>query len=136
MYNRSRSYSSSSRSSQNMRLWAIFGISALAVGCILIAKHENGADRARKPEVIERILEASYERCNLTNDFNDASYEHRFRRTLGEAYTVDLEAIERAGIQICLDERLNDQHVAFLDSRVTGITILRMMVSPLCQNRG
>lgn len=120
MFNNRRSYYSSS-SSDSLPLWAIGGLAAVCVGIAVAANYESSEDRARKPEVIERILEASYERCSLTNDFNGASYAYRFEQTLNEAYTSDLEKIEDAGIQICLDERLDEQIVGFFDHRVSGI---------------
>jgi hypothetical protein len=97
------------------------GLAAVVVGIAVAVNYESAEDKARKPEVISRMLEASYDHCSLTNDFNGASYEMRYRKTFGKAYTADLEAIEDAGIQLCLDERLPDQSVKFTDYRVTGI---------------
>lgn len=120
MFNNRRSYYSSG-SSDSLPLWMYGGLAAVVVGIAVAANYESAEDKARKPEVISRMLEASYNRCSLTNDFNGASYESRFRQTFNKAYTADLEAIENAGVQLCLDERLRQQSVKFTDYRVTGI---------------
>lgn len=120
MFNNRRSYYSSG--SSNLGSVLLYGgVAAVCVGIAIAANYESAADKERKPEVIARILDASYDRCSLTNDFNGASYAYRFEHTLNNAYTADLEKIEEAGIQICLDERLDDQSVSFFDHRVSGI---------------
>jgi hypothetical protein len=103
----SRRYGSSG---SNVPAWVVFGGVAAAVGIVFAAHYENPADAARKPAVIETMLEQSREVCSLTQDYNGASYADRYRATLNEAFTADLETIHDAGITICLDERLQEQH--------------------------
>ncbi|QQG36962.1 MAG: hypothetical protein HYS17_04105 [Micavibrio aeruginosavorus] len=110
-------------------LTAVFLASALS-GC-----GESDFDKARKPELIERAVATSLERCDTQDKKpQEIPYEARLRLALEKADSVALDKLEENGIAVCLDQRLPHVKTDFFDTRIRGIFYAEAKIVSLWDN--
>ena len=70
---------------------------------------ESTEDIARKPALVDEIVETSLGRCDLQKEFTQtATYETRLEEVLMKAYAESLDFILENNVTVCLDQRLED----------------------------
>ncbi len=94
-------------------LLPLFLAAAALTGC------ESAADQERKPAVAAAMLDQSLARCDLQGDSNQ-NYAQRLREILNDSRTSHLETLQREGVVVCLDRRLNNQRTGIFDAEAEG----------------
>jgi len=84
---------------------------------------ESQADKDRKPEVVEKIMDDMVERCEKNNaqDIDTAYSNEELRDALMLTDTKDLELFQKKGITIFADSRFMEQDCGFFSTRIEGI---------------
>lgn len=97
-------------------------IFALATLGLVLAGCESSADKARKPEVADAMVEQSVAACE-TGPVNGSpeQYAQRLRNILMDTRTADMDLLRQNNITVCLDQRLANQNNGWLDRRMEGV---------------
>lgn len=99
-------------------LGMVFAAAAVVAG-FFIFNMESDADIARKPDVVQRIVDKSTQDCDLQAAFgNAAGYSQRLKQILMNTRTKALDTYADNDISVCLDQRLSHLQKGFFDSTV------------------
>jgi hypothetical protein len=96
--------------------WKKLLLVPLAASFMLAGCMESKEEIARKPDVVAQMVENSASICEKGPvNGTDAQYKERLTEVLSRARTVQLEALQKNGITVCLDQRLDHQKSGFWD---------------------
>ena len=105
-----------------MAHWKKLLMLPLAAALLLTGCSEPPEEAARKPQVVEQMVENSLSICQRNaDDPTGAQYAERLRNVLNEVYTTKLETINDKGFTVCLDQRLQHQEVGFWNRPVSAV---------------
>lgn len=97
----------------------VFAVAAMAlalVGC------ESRIDKDRKADVAEDMIKTSVTYCQPGPIAGSpAEYGQRLRNVLMQSYTADMDVLKQHNVIVCLDQRLTDQKLGWLDTRMEGV---------------
>lgn len=107
------------------KLTKIFGAAVLAVavtGC------ENSADVARKPKLVDLILDQSMQSCPTEQISN---YKNHLSKALYDTWSEDLDFVIANNVTICLDGRLDEDKLNIGFFNDTPISLLYTSDQPI-----
>ncbi|TAL30571.1 MAG: hypothetical protein EPN97_12200 [Alphaproteobacteria bacterium] len=97
----------------------IFAIAAMGLA---LAGCESRIDKDRKADVASDIIQTSVTYCQPGPvNGSPADYSQRLRNILLDSYTADMDVLKQNNIVVCLDQRLTDQNLGWLDTRMEGV---------------
>jgi len=83
------------------------GVALLPI--FLLTACESAEDAARKPALVDEIVENSLARCDLQAEFSQtADYDARLKEALMKAYSESLDFVIDKDITVCLDRRMEE----------------------------
>lgn len=90
-----------------MAHWKKLLLLPLAAALLLTGCSEPPEDAARKPQVVEQMVQNSLEICQPgAINPSGAQYAERLRDVLNDVYTTKLETLNNKGIVVCLDQNI------------------------------
>jgi hypothetical protein len=98
-------------------------LSAIFLAGALTGCAESDFDKARKPELIERAVATSLQRCDTQDKKpQEIPYQARLRLVLATTDSAALDKLHDNGTAICMDQRLSKQNdVGFWSLPIKGI---------------
>ena len=83
---------------------------------------ESTEDLARKPELIDRVVEQSLRYADTQRHYEqDSTYEERLRQLLPNASSYSLDRLIEENVIVCLDQRLSRQNTGFWSTSIRAI---------------
>lgn len=103
--------------------WVKTGVVALSVAFAAAALTgcESRQDAARKPDVVEPMVQSSIEACTIAANDTKAAYGARLREVLMDVHTKDLDTLREKNVTVCLDSRQENQTEGFFDQNILGV---------------
>lgn len=101
----------------------------VAIGIIGVAylldyayHYENDEDKARKPDLINKIAQKAEQNCDLQEEFAQSmSYDARLKTAISQTKSQTLDFIINNDITLCLDQRIGKQNNGFFDYTVNAL---------------